>query len=302
MEKYYKDSVKNFNRNYKEVSCDGIEEWLEWRKGGVGSSDIASLLGVGYQSPYQVWEDKTGFSKPKGATPAMIHGVKSEPKARSWLENEWQIELNEINMEARENPIFRCSLDGYNEKEQLLVEIKSPVSEKVWYNIYEGNIPIYWQYQIQWQIMISGCIDAYLAVWDDKREECLIFSMGESRDLQNRMKEEAICFWKQVVLGIPPEKTSQDGLEELTVEDAILDFSEYEYIHRQIKELEEKKKKAREKCMKWATENSFKCGNVQVIKKKGPDRYNFKKMADDGLPVDNYKTSGTEYVTLKVVG
>ncbi len=36
----------------------GTPEWLEWRKNGIGSSDIATIMGANpYQTPYQLWEE-----------------------------------------------------------------------------------------------------------------------------------------------------------------------------------------------------------------------------------------------------
>lgn len=37
------------------------EQWLENRRGGIGGSDVAAILGMSpWRSPYQVWADKTG--------------------------------------------------------------------------------------------------------------------------------------------------------------------------------------------------------------------------------------------------
>ena len=36
-------------------------EWLDWRRGGIGSSDIAAIIGLSpWATPYSVWAEKTG--------------------------------------------------------------------------------------------------------------------------------------------------------------------------------------------------------------------------------------------------
>lgn len=42
------------------LSPPGSPEWLEAHKGHLGAHDIASILGVGYQTPLQVWAQFTG--------------------------------------------------------------------------------------------------------------------------------------------------------------------------------------------------------------------------------------------------
>lgn len=43
--------------------------WLEWRRGGIGGSDIAALLGLSnYASPYSLWCEKVGLIEPTETT------------------------------------------------------------------------------------------------------------------------------------------------------------------------------------------------------------------------------------------
>lgn len=51
------------------------EAWLELRKGGIGSSEVGSILGVNpYETPYQCWLRKTGRTPPKEENAAMLLG------------------------------------------------------------------------------------------------------------------------------------------------------------------------------------------------------------------------------------
>src|SRR5271156_958184 len=93
------------------------EEWLKWREGGIGGSDIATIMGHNpYKTPYQLWEEKCGF-RTVFETPAMLYGTLTEPIARTWLNDKRSLNLEAgICVQDDDVPIFRASLDGYNEK------------------------------------------------------------------------------------------------------------------------------------------------------------------------------------------
>ena len=43
------------------VKSSSHEQWLENRKGGIGSSEVATIVGLNpYETPYQLWLRKTG--------------------------------------------------------------------------------------------------------------------------------------------------------------------------------------------------------------------------------------------------
>ena len=50
-------------------------EWLEHRKSGIGSSEVATILGLNpWETPYQLWRRKVGLDEPKTETFAMKAG------------------------------------------------------------------------------------------------------------------------------------------------------------------------------------------------------------------------------------
>lgn len=74
----------------KRVSTLGMsrEEWLEKRKGSIGGSDAAAILGISrFATPYTVWADKTGRLPPAEDTEAARQGRDLEEYvARRWTE------------------------------------------------------------------------------------------------------------------------------------------------------------------------------------------------------------------------
>ena len=56
------------------------DEWLAWRRGGIGASDIAGILGISpWASPYSVWANKVGLVADEESTEQMEMGLDMEP-------------------------------------------------------------------------------------------------------------------------------------------------------------------------------------------------------------------------------
>ena len=50
-------------------------EWLEYRKSGIGSSEVATIVGLNpWETPYQLWRRKIGLDAPKEENFAMKAG------------------------------------------------------------------------------------------------------------------------------------------------------------------------------------------------------------------------------------
>jgi putative phage-type endonuclease len=90
--------------------------WLEWRRGGVGGSDIAGILGLSrWSSPWSVWADKVGLRPDTESTERQRIGVELEPvldglfTRRTGLhvrcQQTWCIDTDA--------PWRRCTVDGF---------------------------------------------------------------------------------------------------------------------------------------------------------------------------------------------
>lgn len=63
-------------------------DWLESRKDWIGASEVPSILGVGFDSPYSLWLKKSGGAPPDEETPEMRRGNFLESGVCDWLECE----------------------------------------------------------------------------------------------------------------------------------------------------------------------------------------------------------------------
>ena len=67
------------------VSTDGLpyEDWLEYRKRGIGGSDASIVCGISrYKSPVQLWMEKTDQIPPQEAGEAAYWGNQLEALVR----------------------------------------------------------------------------------------------------------------------------------------------------------------------------------------------------------------------------
>lgn len=78
------------------------EDWLDWRRKGLGGSDIAAICGMSrYKSPMEVYLDKLGEIPPIADNPKMKAGRILEPVVADWFAEETGMKV------IRQNAIFQ---------------------------------------------------------------------------------------------------------------------------------------------------------------------------------------------------
>ncbi|MGV0738193.1 lambda-exonuclease family protein [Mycobacterium syngnathidarum] len=140
------------------------DEWLELRRTGIGSSDCSAVLGLGkYGSPFSVWADKTGKSRPDDETEAMMWGTLLEPVIRAELARRLGVEIVECpTLRSLERPWQLYNPDGLILNQNALVEIKN-ASAWLAHDWEEGEVPDHAELQIQHGCAVTGADGAYVA-------------------------------------------------------------------------------------------------------------------------------------------
>ncbi len=137
-------------------TTQGSDSWLEWRRGGIGSSDAPCVMGCDpYRSRNDVLLEKLGQGKPVIVNIAMELGTKWEPAARALHYFETGLEMEPAELVHPEFSYLRASLDGYLEGDHFL-EIKY-MGEKNFDLIAKTQTPLehHWV-QIQHQCLVTG--------------------------------------------------------------------------------------------------------------------------------------------------
>lgn len=186
-------------------------DWLEWRKGGIGSSDCSAILGI---SPWTKRADLLEYKAAhfgcgkmrkteKGKSEAMIHGIESEPMVRDMF-----IDLTGIRVEPGcgihdRYTWMRASFDGINERGSLVIEIKSPKSPRSHESAVAGVVPNIYYPQIQHQLLVSGAECCFYVSWCaaskfSRADQLKIIKVPPSPDYQKYLLEEEVKFWEEL--------------------------------------------------------------------------------------------------------
>jgi putative phage-type endonuclease len=186
-------------------------EWLEYRRGGVGSSDAPVIMGVSpYMTLRELWLDKKGrFERQKKSEFVLRLGQEFEIKARARFELETGIVVEPECVEHESEPWLRASLDACSIEERTFVEIKY-MGEKNFDLVQDGQVLTHHFPQLQHQFMVTGFESAYYSVYtlsEDKKEFGRSHTM---KILPDRLYIETLLypacrkFWDSVLNNVEP--------------------------------------------------------------------------------------------------
>ena len=203
-------------------------EWLEYRKAGIGSSEVATILGLNpFETPYQLWRRKIGLDEPKTETFAM--------KAGHYLEDAvslfWSDETGRVVIKSsagdwlirdNERPFLQVSPDRTywltgekkNASNKGILECKTTQMK-----IDGDDLPKHWFCQVQYQLGVAGLREGSLA-WLCSGREFGYKDLSFVPDFYGWIVEEVEKFWTDNIQGKKePEAT--------TVQDVLLKFNRH---------------------------------------------------------------------------
>jgi len=184
------------------------DRWLEYRKQGIGGSDVAAVCGLSkWKSPMALWMEKTGQVEPDPAGEAAYWGTIMEPIIRDEFTARTGFPVNEVKaiLQHRRFDFMQANLDGtviYPERGEGIFEAKTAgtYSAAEW----ENGIPDAYSLQVQHYMAVTGLNFA-----------CVAVLIGGSKFLWRLIeRDEAVIdliiqiesrFWQLVEQKIPPE-------------------------------------------------------------------------------------------------
>lgn len=186
------------------------EEWLDIRKCGIGSSEVATIVGLNpWETPYQLWRRKTGLDEPKQENAAMRNGHHLEDAvSRMWNDATGReiIKRSAIDWIIRDNdrPYLQVSPD----RTYWLGESRSPEAKGILeikttrMKVDPEDLPKYWFCQVQYQLGVAGYTQGSLA-WLSAGQG---FDFGYQDlkfvpDFFDWIKDEVSRFWTDNILG-----------------------------------------------------------------------------------------------------
>lgn len=181
------------------------DDWLAIRRTGIGSSDIAGVLGLSpWSSPYTVWADKRGLTPPVEETEQMAVGTAlEEPIARLFQKRHCRpVRRVRAILRHPEYPFALANLDRVTDGGRAVVEIKA--TGQRW-----DGVPDQYMVQVQWQLGVTDLPMGYLVPLAGTRLD--IIPIRRDDGLIADMLAAASAFWRKVQDGTEPDPTAAEG-------------------------------------------------------------------------------------------
>jgi len=276
----------------------GSQEWLDFRLNKIGASQIAAIMGLSpFSSRIDVYNEIKGL-KTKSMTKSMQRGKDFESEALSVLETETGFLLRPAVFQNDELPWAFASLDGISLNEDLIAEIKVPGKNS--FENMRREIPVYYQYQMQWQMLVTGIKKNIFMVYSEN--EFYMHSLDYDPILAEKLLECGRDFYENHILPCIPPEPEED--EPVFCDDPVfLDLQEkYVLCDACCKQFEA----TREKYKKAIIENFFDDtavkGKLLVIKnqsRKGALDEN--AMLSDGIDLNKYRKASVNFPVIKLL-
>jgi putative phage-type endonuclease len=184
------------------------EEWLEIRKSGIGSSEVATIVGLNpWETPYQLWRRKKGLDEPKQENFAMKAGHYLEDAvSRFWADEtgrevikrsagDWIIRDNERSYLQVSPDRTYWTGDVHNDNNKGILECKTTQMD-----ISADELPKHWFCQVQYQLGVAGYEHGSLA-WLTRGREFGYKDIDFVPDFYAWLVDEVDKFWNENIIG-----------------------------------------------------------------------------------------------------
>ena len=282
----------------KPEHVQGSVEWLAHRMNFIGASEAAIIMGLSpWKTPYQLWEDKLGLSKPDEENFAMKRGSAMEPVAREAFERETGFSVFPFIVYHKEHDFMMASLDGLSLDGQTAVEIKCP-GAKAHNMALEGIVPEYYMPQLQHQLACIGGDLIWYYSFDG--ENGVALQVPRDDEYIKLMIEKEEEFWEMVRTETPPPFTEKD----YQVRDSAT-WSAYSHrvseIDALLSSLKDERDSIKEALLEDSNGRSSRCGSLTLTKSFPRGSIDYSAIIElDGVDLEKYRKKSRVQWTLKV--
>ena len=207
----------------KNVSTKGMsfEDWLTFRKGGIGGSDVPAILGISrFKTPYDVWLDKTSPDTNRIDNPRMKAGRILEDAIANWWAEDFQFQVRRDN-KIRVHPTIPFLIGDIDrtiispERGMGILEAKNTTS---WtYNQWKENgisMEYYFQIQHYFSVMPQANWGAAAILVDGWMLQSI--DLEPNREVISELEEKLVSFWENhVVKMVPPEPINSEDIKKM---------------------------------------------------------------------------------------
>lgn len=185
------------------------DAWLEWRRAGIGSSDMPAILGVSpFGTALGVYLEKTGeVTDDAPATMQQRIGLAMEPALGRLYEEETGrvIVGTQVKVQHPAIGFLRATLDGRT-ADGRVVELKTCGEARAGeFGEGEDELPEHWLIQAHHQLVVTGAEAVDFAILRGGRALSFeVRTVTREPDLYEIVMDAALDFWRRVIRRDPP--------------------------------------------------------------------------------------------------
>lgn len=259
------------------------EEWKEFRKDKIGSSECPIIMGQSpFASPIDLWKKRVADVETE-INHHMQRGIELEPLALQLFNKTSGYNCSPMVFTHDKYPWMMASVDGFDEDKRVLVEIKCPEREEV-------KLSNYYLYQLYHQMIVLDI------------DSCFIFFYWES----GKFDVHSIHLDKRVIIEIiQEEKRFLDCINNLVNphegkmmsspewKDAV---DKYKRVKQQIDLLTDDLNETKKEIVKIAQEREVECQDVRLCKVKKSGSIEYSKIPElKDVNLELYRRPSFEY-------
>ncbi|NYT19243.1 MAG: hypothetical protein GKC08_03000 [Methanosarcinales archaeon] len=259
----------------------GTDEWKELRLSKIGGSDIAKIMGVSpYGTAYTLWQEKVGLVTIQ-ETSAMRMGTETEEQIRSWYEKKTMDCYFPRVIISETHSFAMASLDGLSVDGKRILECKY-CNKEVFKQVQDGQIPIHYLYQCQWQLLCTPSAEGVHFICYNKALDdyaCAIIQRDE-KIIQDCVDKAQIFYENHIKTEIPPE-LSEDDYVIIDDETALILSEKLDSVMSVLSHLKKEEESLRQSLFSYSDDGNFICGNLKASRCRGKKTFDYKKACED---------------------
>lgn len=197
-------------------------EWLEVRRGSVGASEVAAVMGLSdWETPLDVYKSKLGVDRQFDEVLGFI-GHESERIIQGWMER-----FSGLNVKLRpgvmatstEFPHLHATFDRLSDDPFTVWQFKT--AHQYMSHHWDEGIPDAYRVQGQAEMAIAGTQREAFVVYIGGREFRIFWETRDERFIRDKMMPTLEAFWACVESRTPPAPSTRGELAELWPDAAV---------------------------------------------------------------------------------
>ncbi len=201
------------------VSTNGLseEDWLRYRRQGVGGSDVGAILGMSaYSNAFAIW-----LAKVEGTTKQVGRAAHRGKMCEAWIAEEaavrngWKIKRINAILQHTSNPWMLANVDRVitSLARPAVHEIKMISSLERSRKVRDQGILPEHELQVRWYQAVLQLDDAWIT-YDLPDADPVDFHIQRDLEMEEHMISSCAAFWKLVESGEPPALDGGEDADE----------------------------------------------------------------------------------------